>query len=44
MLNPITSAGNYGNMKYVCLDKLAKYRKSYEPARAFRDLWARVVF
>ena len=21
-----------------------KYRKSYEPARAFRDLWARVMF
>ena len=20
------------------------YRKSYEPARAFRDLWARVMF
>ena len=21
-----------------------KYRKSYEPARAFHDLWARVMF
>ena len=35
---------NYRIVLRCLFEECVKYRKSYEPARAFRDLWARVMF
>ena len=40
--NTIKIYGTYLQLKST--KPIYLYRKSYEPARAFRDLWARVMF